>query len=427
MLRGALLVVLVTLAVTVAGGATVSADTPPVRHEAGPEAASIGLLGDSTLAGVRWAGDYGPLRRFNFVFDAESCRRTLETSCWSREDYRPRNAVTALQEQSGEWGEVLVVMSGYNDSIGSFPDAVDTVVDEARRQGIGAVVWLTLRTDVDYEDPQHLANAETYRSANRTLREAADRSGGYLQLADWALHSADRAEWFGPDGVHFAPAGVRAITAFITEHVERVLAGESITPERPGWEVVQENDVGDAVADVQQALLDAGYVEVGGVDGVFGRRTVEAVVDFQRDRGMLITGSVGERTATALGLLDDSATPVDAAADDAAAVTPAVGRSAVTPTSPRAPISPAPAAGPGVADATPGSAWSPPWLAAAALGIVAIAALAAAHVGRRRRGRGVAAAVPAPPDPSTDPQPAEGPQAARPAIYDRERETTLVG
>ncbi len=416
-----MLVVLVALGLNVAGGATANADTPAVRHEAGPAAASIGLLGDSTLAGVRWAGEYGPLARFNFVFDAESCRRTLETSCWSREDYRPRNAVAALREQSGEWGEVLVVMSGYNDGIGSFPEAVDTVVDEARRQGIGVVVWLTLRTQADYEDPQHRANADTYRAANRVLHEAAERSDGYLQLADWDTHSADRVEWFGPDGVHFAPAGVRAVTAFITDHVERVLAGESITPERPGWEVVRENDVGKAVADVQRALLDAGYDSVGGVDGVFGGQTVEAVVDFQRDRGLLITGSVGERTAAALGLVDEPAAAGDAADDTSATGAPA----AVTPTSPEASISPAPAAASGAPDAEPRSArsLSPPWLlAVAGAAIVAIGAVAALRA--RRRGHRAAFATPTEP---TAPVGDGAPAAVPPAIYDHERETTLVG
>ncbi len=61
-------------------------------------------------------GRYGDLRRFNFVFDAESCRRTIEQSCWSREDFRPDTTVRAVQRLAGQLGDVLVVMSGYNDS-----------------------------------------------------------------------------------------------------------------------------------------------------------------------------------------------------------------------------------------------------------------------------------------------------------------------
>ena len=37
----------------------------------------ISMIGDSTLSGVRWTNNYWPLERFNYTFDAESCRRTI--------------------------------------------------------------------------------------------------------------------------------------------------------------------------------------------------------------------------------------------------------------------------------------------------------------------------------------------------------------
>jgi hypothetical protein len=65
------------------------------------------------------------------VFDAESCRRTFEPSCWSREGYRPDTALQTMQRLSGKWGDVLVMMSGYDDSSYLFDDAIDAVVAEA--------------------------------------------------------------------------------------------------------------------------------------------------------------------------------------------------------------------------------------------------------------------------------------------------------
>lgn len=282
-----------------------STQTATVRHRVGDSAPEIGLIGDSTLSGVRWFDEFGALERFNFVFDAESCRRTIERSCWSREQYRPRNALTALQEESGGWGDVLVVMTGYNDSADGFVDGVEAIVDEARRQEVGTVVWLSLRTKgVDYEEPLHLANGSTYREANRQLYELADELDGYLQVADWATYSADFPEWFEPDGAHLAPEGAVALTEFIAEQVDVVLAGGSVTPDPVPWEEVREGDEGELVVDVQQALIDAVGDDQVVADGVFGPQTAAAVTDFQREAGLGETGAVDAATAAALDLYE---------------------------------------------------------------------------------------------------------------------------
>ncbi len=292
-----------------------SEPTATVRHVAGDGAPHIGLIGDSTLSGVRWFEAYGELERFNFIFDAESCRRTFERSCWSREQYRPRNALTALEDEAGEWGEVLVVMTGYNDSAASFADGVEAIIAEAQRQGIGAVVWLSLRTKgVDYEEPLHLANGSTYSGANRSLYELAVQFGGYLQIADWATFSADSPDWFESDGAHLTQSGAQAVTDFIVSQVDTVLADGSITAVPPPWEEVREGDEGEIVVDVQEALIAAGAVASLVADGEFGPQTVAAVAAFQRSNGIIESGAVDGPTAAALGLYQPPATtPVDMA------------------------------------------------------------------------------------------------------------------
>jgi hypothetical protein len=279
------------------------ADTPEVRHNADPAARSVGLIGDSTLAGVRWFEAYGPLERFNFVFDAESCRRTIEQSCWSRESYRASNAMDALQEHAGDWGDVLVMMTGYNDPSNGFRDAVEAITAEAERQGIDAVVWLSLRTKgVDYEEPLHQANGSTYRDANRTLYEVAAASGGSLHVADWASHSADHPEWFERDGVHLSPTGAAAASEFIAAQLDALFAGRPVTPQPAPWEELRPGDEGRAVDAVQRALLERGYESVGVADGVYGDQTGWAVAELQRSLGLDETGVVDEETAIALGL-----------------------------------------------------------------------------------------------------------------------------
>lgn len=63
--------------------------------------------------------------------------------------------------------------------------------------------------------------------------------------------------------------------------------------------VLQRGSRGTDVADVQTRLRELGYVP-GPVDGIFGRMTEEAVIRFQRDRGLTPDGIVGPITYKAL-------------------------------------------------------------------------------------------------------------------------------
>ena len=266
----------------------------------GGDAPHISLIGDSTLTGVRWYADYGALERFNFVFSAESCRRTIEQSCISREGYRSANVIRAMRTLDGELGEVLVVMSGYNDPVWTIDEAIAGVVDEARGQGVGHVVWLSLRTsdDVDYSDPQEQSSINTFREYNEQLVAAAAASDGYLQVADWATYSNGASAWFEADGVHLTPRGVDAITTFIAGMVERVLAGEDVSPAAAPWTVLVPGAEGEVVAAVQEALIAAGVELAGGADGVYGNDTMAAVAEYQRRNDALQeTGAVDVATA----------------------------------------------------------------------------------------------------------------------------------
>ncbi len=59
--------------------------------------------------------------------------------------------------------------------------------------------------------------------------------------------------------------------------------------------------VGQEVLELQQRLLAAGY-SPGPMDGIFGKKTLQAVRAFQKDRGLPVTGLVDEITAKALGI-----------------------------------------------------------------------------------------------------------------------------
>jgi peptidoglycan hydrolase-like protein with peptidoglycan-binding domain len=59
---------------------------------------------------------------------------------------------------------------------------------------------------------------------------------------------------------------------------------------------------GDRVRALQQALLNAGISFRGGADGIFGAGTAGAIVNFQKAKGLQVTGTVDQSTAQALGL-----------------------------------------------------------------------------------------------------------------------------
>ena len=52
---------------------------------------------------------------------------------------------------------------------------------------------------------------------------------------------------------------------------------------------------------VQQRLKELGYHK-GAIDGIFGRQTLQAVKNFQRDYGLVVDGIVGKKTLAKLGL-----------------------------------------------------------------------------------------------------------------------------
>jgi hypothetical protein len=210
---------------------TASAYTTLVYSGAGPNVPRISVIGDSVGSGIRWTRSYAPLTRFNFTFDAESCRRTIVPSCRGREGYAPLNVLATMRRLEGLLGDALVLMTGYNDAGTIFGAGVDAVMAEAARQGVPKVIWLTMRTaDVSYTSPVYRSSASTFRDNNRILLQKAQQYGGALQVADWATYSANHPSWVGPDGVHLSVRGAPIAAAFIAESAMKALDEITITP-----------------------------------------------------------------------------------------------------------------------------------------------------------------------------------------------------
>ena len=222
---------LLAAAVAVVPPAGNAAAATTIYYNGAGSAPRISVVGDSTIAALRWTGQFEPLKRFNYVYDAESCRRILYPSCRGREGYAPDTVVQTMRRLSGQLGSVFVIMGGYDDSNFGFSNGVDAVMAEASRQGIPTVLWLSLRaSDVSYVGPGSISNSSTFRANNRTLYSKAIQYGPRLQIADWASYSANHPEWFYSDGIHFRPAGANVAATYIADQAARVIAGQIVTP-----------------------------------------------------------------------------------------------------------------------------------------------------------------------------------------------------
>ncbi len=60
---------------------------------------------------------------------------------------------------------------------------------------------------------------------------------------------------------------------------------------------------GDEVSDIQRALSEKGYYYAG-IDGIYGKSTENAVIQFQKDSGLRIDGIAGSETLDALGVTE---------------------------------------------------------------------------------------------------------------------------
>lgn len=189
-----------------------------------PDAPPVSLIGDSTMAGMAWNSTIGGDPRdlvgtsYRLTFDAESCRRLVQASCRGRFGTVPLSVLPLMQSTlNGRLGEAMVVMAGYDDA--SISTAVDQVMDEAERQGVSRVLWLTYRTNTAYLLPGGLEARNLYSSHNSELAAAAKRHPS-LKVLDWDAFTAAQSAWFAADGIHLNLAGAVGLANFIKDALD---------------------------------------------------------------------------------------------------------------------------------------------------------------------------------------------------------------
>ena len=264
----------------------------------------VTLIGDSTMAAMRWSlyDDDDPdtiadndVREiignsYDLLFSAESCRRLVATSCRGREGYVPVSTLPLMRgELRGQMGTALVIMVGYDDL--AIDSEIDAILAEATAQGVQHVFWLTYHTSTEYRLPDGSSAADLYERHNASLRAAAARHPT-LQLLHWNGYATAHPEWFADDRIHLNSVGAVALARFIKDALDAIDLGDpcSAAHARTG---VASTPIGAPSA---PATAPAGYTArtpvrvldtrdptLGGADGKLGGgRTV--AIDVERRR-----------------------------------------------------------------------------------------------------------------------------------------------
>ena len=206
------LVIALVTALLALPAAFVVAPTPPAAAALPPFSA----IGDSTLLGMTSSAKAVLNSSYSMLYDARSCRRLIITSCRGR-GVVPPNTLQTMRALNGRLGDAVVIMAGYDDWY-NFGGAVDQIVAEARRQGVGRVIWLTYRSQGPYVGIGG-AYFATYRQFNAILA-AKVREHPELILADWDTYTLGKSSWFAADGIHISSAGATALAHFLKAHLD---------------------------------------------------------------------------------------------------------------------------------------------------------------------------------------------------------------
>jgi peptidoglycan hydrolase-like protein with peptidoglycan-binding domain len=173
---------------------------------------------------------------------------------------------------------------------------------------------------VDEATANALASRNPAGSTSALVGLKAGALGNTVQQLQQAMIDAGITVRGGADGI-FGPATAQALKQFQTSQglestgivdAETAEALDDPQPipspddedDEPDTELgyAEYGEKGSRVRALQQALVDAGITVRGGVDGDFGGATSSAVMEFQGQNSLKVTGTVNASTAEALGL-----------------------------------------------------------------------------------------------------------------------------
>jgi peptidoglycan/LPS O-acetylase OafA/YrhL len=184
-----------------------------------PKDVDVLLLGDSTMATLRWFEDgQKSLEGFDYVLDVESCRKISLKSCEGREKRVPLSAAETLRAYAKPV-DVVVLMAGYHSWTEQFDDEIREIADAAKYKGTRLVV-LTLKESLKFPAPGSRGTRSVYTDFNEVLKGVVQEdSYKQVALANWNLFSFTSLGWFERDGIHLTLKGTVALGWYLSRIV----------------------------------------------------------------------------------------------------------------------------------------------------------------------------------------------------------------
>jgi peptidoglycan/LPS O-acetylase OafA/YrhL len=178
------------------------------------------LMGDSTLAALRWFEDgQASLEGFKYILDAEPCRRIVHWGCMGREERMPPSAVDALEKYTEDF-DVIVLMAGYHSRDFELRDELATFARAAQIRKSKLVI-LTFKESLFFPAKGSQGERSMYADYNTMLKQTIARNPNFsdVVIADWNYFAGTEESWFRSDGIHTSFEGTLALGYYISHAV----------------------------------------------------------------------------------------------------------------------------------------------------------------------------------------------------------------
>ena len=188
---------------------------------ASSSAPRVTVFGDSVADSLNYVPEARSLlgEGLDLRLELTPCRKLVPIGC-AYMGARPPSVLAIVKGSTlAQLGNVVVVDVGYNDPANNYDTDMPQVVEELLARGVGHIVWVTLREQID-----------DYRTINQIIRTQA-RRWPQVQIADWEAASRGQ-DWFGPDGLHLNPEGALALAKFLRPYI-LAACGAPCQPEGP--------------------------------------------------------------------------------------------------------------------------------------------------------------------------------------------------